>query len=153
MNTLAANLKEKGVVEKGMFAFYLGDEKDGELAIGGYNPDRVDGDINWVNLACPAYWLIGMDQVKFGDTVVTAAQTGGIMDTGTSLIYGPRGQVRLSLLFFCFFFVSLLAILGEIGVVSYGTEGQIVARTMHTQTHMHTHDGLVSLTVPLPSPF
>ena len=93
VNTFIANLKEKEVVESGKFAFYLGDNSDGELSIGGHNPERMQGEINWVDLACAAYWLIPMEQVKFGETVITTGRTGGIMDTGTSLIYGPKKQV------------------------------------------------------------
>lgn len=93
VNTLVPNLKAKGVMEKAIFSFYLGDEKDGELAIGGYDTDRMQGDITWVDLAYPAYWLVEMQGVKFGDTVVSSGVTGGIMDTGTSLMYGPSKQV------------------------------------------------------------
>mmetsp|Transcript_20105 Transcript_20105/g.36140 ORF Transcript_20105/g.36140 Transcript_20105/m.36140 type:complete len:271 (+) Transcript_20105:687-1499(+) len=94
-NTLIANLKDQKGVDRAMFAFYLGDEADGELAIGGYNKARMQNPelINWIPLAMPAYWLVAMDQVKFGDTVITTGPTGGIMDTGTSLIYGPEKQV------------------------------------------------------------
>jgi len=88
--TVIGNLASVG---KGMFAFYLADEADGELAIGGYNEARMQGEINWVDLARPAYWLVSLDSVKFGDTVIAASTTGGIMDTGTSLLYGPKGQV------------------------------------------------------------
>lgn len=96
VNTVIPNLKENGGMDKAMFSFYLGDEADGELAIGGYNEARMEdpSQINWVDLAYPAYWLVTMDGVKFGDTVLTASQTGGIMDTGTSLIYGPPAQVE-----------------------------------------------------------
>lgn len=95
VNTFIANLNEKAGGER-MFAFYLGDNTDGEMAIGGYNADRMQGDINWIDLAYPAYWLIAMAQVKFGETVLTESKigTGAIMDTGTSLIYGPSDQVR-----------------------------------------------------------
>ncbi len=81
------------MIEKSMFAFYLGDNTDGEMAVGGYDEDKMVGEITWVDLAMPAYWLTAMDQVKFGDKVITNGKTGGIMDTGTSLIYGPKGQV------------------------------------------------------------
>jgi len=93
VNTLIPNLKAKGVMEDAMFSFYLGDESDGELAIGGYDDSRMQGDITWVDLAYPAYWLVEMSQVKYGDNVITTGVTGGIMDTGTSLIYGPKDQV------------------------------------------------------------
>lgn len=94
VNTLIPNLKEKGSLSQAMFAFYLGDETDGEMAVGGYNEERMQdpSKINWVDLSVPAYWLVAMDQVKFNGKVITG-ETGGIMDTGTSLIYGPQGQV------------------------------------------------------------
>ena len=60
-----------------MVGFYLGDNADGEMAVGGYDPDRMEGDITWVDLAYPAYWLTAMDQVKFGDKVIT---TGKVSD-------------------------------------------------------------------------
>jgi hypothetical protein len=93
VNTLIPNLKAKGVMNDAIFSFYLGDNSDGELAIGGYDKDRMQGDITWVDLAYPAYWLVEMDQVKYGDKVITTGVTGGIMDTGTSLMYGPQSQV------------------------------------------------------------
>lgn len=93
VNTLIPNLKAKGVMEKSIFSFYLGDNKDGELAIGGYDPDRMQGEITWVDLAYPGYWLVEMQSVKFGDSVISSGVTGGIMDTGTSLMYGPQKQV------------------------------------------------------------
>lgn len=93
VNTLIPNLKEEGVLDDAVFAFYLGDESEGELAIGGYDEARMQGDITWVDLIYPAYWLVEMGQIKFGDTVVSTGKCGGIMDTGTSLIYGPQAQV------------------------------------------------------------
>lgn len=89
--TFLENIASQG---KGMFAFYLADEADGELSIGGYDEARMqDGTLQWVSLARPGYWLLSVDTVTFGDQVV-GSFTGGIMDTGTSLIYGPRAQVR-----------------------------------------------------------
>ena len=95
-NPRAPTLPSKLVGDgKGMFAFHLADESDGELAIGGYNEERMQGDINWVNITRAAYWLVTMD-VKFG-SLTTTAPVGGIMDTGTSLIYGPQGQVNIDM--------------------------------------------------------
>lgn len=41
--TVLANLAS---ADKGMFAFYLGDEADGELAVGGYDDDQMQGNVN-----------------------------------------------------------------------------------------------------------
>jgi len=93
VNTLIPNLAQGNVIESATFAFYLGDESDGELAIGGPNPDRMQGEITWIDLIKPGYWLVEMGQIKFGDAVINPGGTAGIMDTGTSLVYGPRGQI------------------------------------------------------------
>lgn len=92
VDALIPKLKKEGVLEKAMFAFYLGDNADGELSIGGYDESVVDGEITWVSLLSPAYWLAKMDMVKFDGREI-ATDTAGIMDTGTSLIYGPQAQV------------------------------------------------------------
>lgn len=94
VNTVIPNLKEKGHLDEAMFAFYLGDEADGELTIGGYDETKFEGDITWVDLITPTYWLAPVDQVKFGDKVVADSKVAGIIDTGTSLIYGPKDQVE-----------------------------------------------------------
>ena len=93
VNTVIPNLKEQGLLDKAMFAFYLGDESDGELTIGGYDETRFEGSITWVDLIAPTYWLAPVDQVKFGEKVVADSKVAGIIDTGTSLIYGPKEQV------------------------------------------------------------
>jgi hypothetical protein len=94
VNTLIPNLKEEGVLEKSMFAFYLGDETDGELAVGGYDASRMQGEIAWADVVYPAYWLVAIDQVSFGGVPVSVnGESAAIMDTGTSLIYGPESQV------------------------------------------------------------
>jgi cathepsin D len=94
VNSLIQTLKDEGVLEKSMFAFYLGDDSDGELAVGGYDASRMQGEISWVDLVYPAYWLVAIDQVSFGGVPVsTIGESAAIMDTGTSLIYGPESQV------------------------------------------------------------
>ena len=41
---------DQGAVEKPVFAFSLGDERDGELTFGGYDETKFTGDIHWVPL-------------------------------------------------------------------------------------------------------
>lgn len=94
VNTVIPNLKEKGHLDKAMFAFYLGDESDGELTIGGYDGTRFEGSITWVDLISPTYWLAPVDQIKFGENLVADSKIAGIIDTGTSIIYGPKEQVE-----------------------------------------------------------
>jgi hypothetical protein len=91
--TVMDNLVSQKKLKNGMFAFYLGTDSDGELTLGGYDQDRFTGDINWVNLLKASYWVSPIDQVKFGSDVVSGSKTAGIMDTGTSLLYGPMQTV------------------------------------------------------------
>jgi len=84
---------DQGKVANGMFAFYLGDENDGELTFGGYDNDKFTGHIHWVNLVEAAYWKINIDRVMMGS--VSFGVTDAIVDSGTSLITGPKAQVKL----------------------------------------------------------
>jgi len=93
VNTVIPNLKENGDLDKAVFAFFLGDEVDGELTIGGWDENRFSGDINWVDLVSPSYWLAPVDKVTFGGKTIADTNVAGIIDTGTSIIYGPQKEV------------------------------------------------------------
>lgn len=96
VNTVIQNLIAEGVINNHVFSFYIGNGKDGEIAIGGYDETKMKKDtLNCIDLAEPAYyWLTPMsDQVKFGEEVVSSGNNAGIIDSGTSLIYGPRSTV------------------------------------------------------------
>ncbi|EED90965.1 predicted protein [Thalassiosira pseudonana CCMP1335] len=93
VSTVIENLVDNGSLEKPMFSFFLGNNADGELTLGGYDESRFEGDITWVDLVSPTYWLSPMDEVRFGGNVVSSGKTAGIMDTGTSLLYGPQDIV------------------------------------------------------------
>lgn len=97
--TVFENVVSQNEASNGQFAFYLGDEADGELTLGGYDEDRISGDINWVELASASYWVVGVEDAEFGDTNLneisgTRNEAVGIIDTGTSLIYGPSHIVE-----------------------------------------------------------
>jgi len=83
---------DQGLVEKPMFAFYLGDNKDGELTFGGYDEDKFVGDINWVPLSEQSYWRVDVDGIKMGS--YTSGPTDAIVDSGTSLIVGPSADIK-----------------------------------------------------------
>lgn len=72
-----------------MFGFFLGDNADGELTIGGYDENRISGEVTWVDLLMPTYWVAPVDRITFGGQAVSTSTSSGIMDTGTSLIYAP----------------------------------------------------------------
>lgn len=91
--TVFHNAIEQGLVEKPMFAFYLGDNDDGELTFGGYDVTKFNGDdLTWVPLSEATYWRINMDGISMGS--YNSGPTDGIVDSGTSLIVGPTSDVQ-----------------------------------------------------------
>jgi len=90
------NAFEQGVIEKNMFAFYLGDNEDGELTIGGVDESRYVGDFHMVDLLEATYWEIKLDNVKTGRSGATGGIVGdttAIVDSGTSMITGPTRYI------------------------------------------------------------
>lgn len=91
VKTVFHNAMEQGLLEKGMFAFYLGDNDDGELTFGGYDESKFSGDLTWVKLSEATYWRIDIGGITVGS--YTSGVTDGIVDSGTSLIVGPTSEV------------------------------------------------------------
>lgn len=77
------------------FAFGFLLQKDakskGELMIGGYNPAYVK-DPKWAPLKMENYWTVDMTSLTFGGQKATTV-TNAIVDSGTSLIVGPKADV------------------------------------------------------------
>jgi len=91
-STVFKNAIDQGAVALSVFAFDLGNDRDGELTIGGYDDEKFTGDISWITLAEPKYWLIDVEDIKAGD--FSSGATSGIVDSGTSLITGPTSAIK-----------------------------------------------------------
>jgi hypothetical protein len=89
--TVFKNAIDQNVVAQQMFAFDLGDNKDGELTLGGYDDTKFTGEITWVPLSEPKYWQINIDNIQHGS--FSSGATNGIVDSGTSLITGPSATI------------------------------------------------------------
>lgn len=90
--TVFHNAIVQGKVEKPMFAFYLGNNADGELTFGGYDDDKFVGEeLTWVPLSDATYWRIDMEGVRIG--LFEVGPTDAIVDSGTSLITGPSMDI------------------------------------------------------------
>lgn len=88
-----SKLVNSGELDAPVFAFYLGNQMEGELILGGTDPDHYDGDISYVPLSKKAYWQIEMDDVAVsGDSI--ASTKSAILDSGTSLLVGPTADVK-----------------------------------------------------------
>jgi len=92
VETIFHKAMDQGLVEKPMFAFYLGDNSDGELTFGGYDEDKFAGEINWVPLSEQSYWRVDVDGIRMGS--YSSGPTDAIVDSGTSLIVGPSKDVK-----------------------------------------------------------
>lgn len=92
VETVFHNAIDQGAVESPMFAFYLGDNAEGELTFGGYDEEKFVGDIHWVPLSETTYWRINIDGIKMGS--YSSGATDAIVDSGTSLITGPSRDIK-----------------------------------------------------------
>jgi cathepsin D len=82
-----------------VFAFYLhrgGSESaatGGELSLCGTDPAKYTGNINYVPLTAETYWQFAVDSITLDGTKI-ASSFQAIADTGTSLLAGPKDQVK-----------------------------------------------------------
>jgi len=93
-------LVETGQLAQPIFAFHLADSnldsyESGELTIGGVDPQRYNGDFNFVPLAELTHWTVALEGVRLGDQAILQEPGLALMDSGTTLIMGPRRDVEL----------------------------------------------------------
>mmetsp|Transcript_33110 Transcript_33110/g.47005 ORF Transcript_33110/g.47005 Transcript_33110/m.47005 type:complete len:376 (+) Transcript_33110:427-1554(+) len=93
--TVFENAIKQNIVQQPIFSFYLGDNGPGELTFGGYDPSKFEGDLKFVKLDAATYWQITLDAVTAGDDykAPTDKPITAIVDSGTSLMTGPRAQI------------------------------------------------------------
>jgi hypothetical protein len=94
--TVFENAVKQNKVDQPIFAFYLGDNKPGELTFGGYDASKFEGELQYVKLAAATYWQIDMDAIKAGEYKKNSNKDGqitAIVDSGTSLITGPKVEI------------------------------------------------------------
>ncbi|CAM9441166.1 unnamed protein product [Ascophyllum nodosum] len=86
-------LVEAGELDEPVFAFYLGNQKEGELIIGGTDPDHYIHDITYVPVSKKGYWQLDMDDVTVDGESIASVKS-AIIDSGTSLLVGPTDAVK-----------------------------------------------------------
>jgi Eukaryotic aspartyl protease len=95
--TVFENAMKQNAVDQPMFAFYLGDNSPGELTFGGYDSSKFEGELVTVPLESATYWEIALDVVSAGSYSskpnADGSVTTGIVDSGTSLLVGPKKDV------------------------------------------------------------
>ncbi|KAL3671149.1 hypothetical protein V7S43_004330 [Phytophthora oleae] len=83
---------QQGLLDEPVFAFYLGDQKDGELTFGGTDKAHYKGELEYVDVTSATYWSVKLDAVETKGEKLTDVNK-AIVDSGTSLIAGPKDQV------------------------------------------------------------
>jgi saccharopepsin len=79
-----------------VFAFYLGDSSDSsEVVFGGVDESHYTGKVFNLPLRRKAYWEVELKSITFGSDTAEFADTGAIVDTGTSLIALPTTIAEL----------------------------------------------------------
>jgi len=98
--TVFDNMVEQKLVDQAVFSFWLNrnpeDSNGGQLVLGGVDESLYTGEINYLPVSKKAYWQVSMDGMTVGGDSNMACKGGCevVMDTGTSLIVGPKEQVN-----------------------------------------------------------
>eukprot|EP00903_Cladosiphon_okamuranus_P008049 g7763.t1 len=95
------DLVEEGVVDVPIFSFYMGnidtDSPTGFLTLGGVNQTHYEGCLQWIDVAQSGFpdgfWSVVVHNINVGGSSVLRGQAPAILDTGTSMIVGPFGDV------------------------------------------------------------
>ncbi|KRX47746.1 Lysosomal aspartic protease, partial [Trichinella murrelli] len=90
---------EQNLISEAVFAFWLNrnpeDDLGGLISFGTVDKKYYIGNITWVPLVRERYWEFNMDTIKVGDEQVGCNDgCTAIADTGTSLIAGPKDEVK-----------------------------------------------------------
>merc|ERR1719506_3498767 len=86
---------DQKLISESVFAFYLQDDasEEGELVIGGIDHSHYTGELVDVPLTSETYWEVSLDAMKFGGSPVISSPQKAIIDSGTSLLAGPKDAV------------------------------------------------------------
>lgn len=88
------NMMAQNPTMKKEFAFYLqeNDSQNGQLDIGGANPEHYEGEFESVPLTNETYWETHAKKITLGATQIVG-EAPVVLDSGTSTIVGPIADV------------------------------------------------------------
>merc|ERR1711981_367969 len=88
-------MMDQKLIDESVFAFYLQEDasKQGELVFGGIDHSHYTGELVDVPLTSETYWEVSLDSMKFGGSSVISSPQKAIIDSGTSLLAGPKEVV------------------------------------------------------------
>ncbi|KAK4328112.1 hypothetical protein Pmani_001434 [Petrolisthes manimaculis] len=98
--TVFDTMLAQGAVDQPVFSFYLNHDLNGtlggELVLGGSDPNHYEGEFHYVPVSKVGYWQMTTDAIKVGGVTkpfCNPCET--IVDTGTSLLAGPKEEVAI----------------------------------------------------------
>jgi hypothetical protein len=83
------------LVDEPVFAFYLQSDASaqGELVFGGIDKSHFTGELVNVPLISETYWEVSLDKMTYGTQSIISSGQKAIIDSGTSLLAGPKDAV------------------------------------------------------------
>ncbi|VDO72172.1 unnamed protein product [Haemonchus placei] len=123
----------KTACPEAVFAFWLNRNslehaEGGEMTLCGTDPSRYQGNITWVPLISENYWTVQLEGISVGaesgDTLHIPGNFSAVVDSGTSLIFGPSKYIQ--------------QIINHVGV---GPEGTDCSEVSYYPTITFTLDG------------
>lgn len=86
---------DQGLVADPVFAFYLSNANgvDGEMDLGGIDEAHYTGTLSYVPVTSETYWEVELGGIQIGGKDMTSVKK-AIVDTGTSLLAGPKDEVK-----------------------------------------------------------
>jgi hypothetical protein len=85
------------ILSEKTFSFYLGAGREkSELVFGGVDKSHYTGELKYVSLNAETYWQVNLWGLKVGEGSVFGLlhTNNAIVDSGTSLLAGPQGDVK-----------------------------------------------------------
>jgi cathepsin D len=91
------------LLKKNWFSFYITDQSEegkSQIVLGQPNPQFYEGEINWHPVSEESYWQVNMNDIYLNNQPVNICPNGPcklVIDTGTSIITGPTGDLEVLL--------------------------------------------------------
>lgn len=94
MRPVFYDMVDQGLVADPSFSFLFSKtagQEGSKLVLGGVNPAYASEEFKYYPLIAQNYWKISVDKITLGNNSVSALA--GVVDTGTSVIVGPKSLV------------------------------------------------------------
>jgi len=85
-------------LDEPVFGFYLGDNEEGQLVIGGVDAQHYTGNFSFLPVVSPGFWEVPLESVSVytgaNKTMSLFHTSRVIVDSGTSALVGPKDDLE-----------------------------------------------------------